>query len=161
MNIEFPGKTVVVTGGSRGIGRAICIALAGPKTRIFFNYFSPVDPEGEAAAAAETIKAVADAGGEAVGMSVDVASAEEVQRFFEEVLKVSGRIDVLINNAGIAGPTARRVRDQEGDEAPIGGAFSLRHDDGSLTADDGATAKTRFEAVNEGWVSITRPWHPT
>jgi 3-oxoacyl-[acyl-carrier protein] reductase len=57
-------STVVVTGGSRGIGRAICIALAGPKTRIFFNYFSPVDPEGEAAAAAETIKAVADAGSE-------------------------------------------------------------------------------------------------
>ena len=67
-------STVVVTGGSRGIGRAICIALAGPKTRIFFNYFSPVDPEGEAAAAAETIKAVADVGGEAFRRLFDYIS---------------------------------------------------------------------------------------
>jgi 3-oxoacyl-[acyl-carrier protein] reductase len=98
---ETQKRSVVVTGGSRGIGRAICTALAGAGTRIFFNYFSPVDPEGEAAAAAETIEAVVEAGGEATGMSVNVASADEVEGFFDKVLEAGGRIDALINNAGI------------------------------------------------------------
>ncbi|PQP33045.1 beta-ketoacyl-ACP reductase, partial [Desulfobacteraceae bacterium SEEP-SAG10] len=94
-------RTVVVTGGSRGIGRAICISLAAPDTRIYFNYFSPSDPDAEAAAAAETEKLVADAGGSAVSTSVNIAEEKEVVIFFEEILDKSGRIDVLVNNAGI------------------------------------------------------------
>jgi len=93
--------TVVVTGGSRGIGRAICIALAAPETQIFFNYFSPTDPDAEKAAADETEKLVADAQGTAIGRSVNVAVEKEVADFFQEVLDATGRIDVLVNNAGI------------------------------------------------------------
>ena len=94
-------RTIVVTGGSRGIGRAICLALAAPQVHIFVNNFSPADPEGEAAAAQETIDAVAELGGKATGMAVNVASAEEVADFFGRVMDETGRIDVLVNNAGI------------------------------------------------------------
>jgi 3-oxoacyl-[acyl-carrier protein] reductase len=109
-------RTMVVTGGSRGIGRAICIALAGSDNRIFFNYYSPVDPQGEAASAAETVKAVAAAGGEAAGSCVNVAAAAELEQFFNAVIKASGRIDVLVNNAGIIKDTLLvRMKEQDWD----------------------------------------------
>ena len=98
---ENSQRIVVVTGGSRGIGRAICIKMAEPGTRIFFNYFSPGNREGEEAAAQETIAMVRDAGCEAVGLWANVAVQEEVAGFFDKVMDEAGRIDVLVNNAGI------------------------------------------------------------
>jgi len=94
-------RTVVVTGGSRGIGRSICLSLANPDTQIYFNYFSPGNPEAEEAAAAETEKLVADLGSSAASMSVDVADAKEVEAFFEKIVGETGRVDILVNNAGI------------------------------------------------------------
>ncbi len=98
---ETSERIVVVTGGSRGIGRAICSALAERGTRIFFNYFSPSDPAGEAAAAEETVQLVARTGAEATGLCANVAVAEEVNAFFDKVMAAAGRVDVLVNNAGI------------------------------------------------------------
>jgi 3-oxoacyl-[acyl-carrier protein] reductase len=88
-------RTVLITGGSRGIGSGICRAFARPGDQIFFNYSSAAE------AAAETEKMVADAGGSAVGMQVNVASEKEVVEFVRRALDETGRIDVLVNNAGI------------------------------------------------------------
>jgi 3-oxoacyl-[acyl-carrier protein] reductase len=88
-------RTILVTGGSRGIGRGICLAFAQPDNRIFFNYSSA----GEAAAKTEQL--VADAGGFATGVQVNVASEKEVSEFVARALDETGRIDVLVNNAGI------------------------------------------------------------
>lgn len=88
-------RTILVTGGSRGIGRGICRAFAQADHQIFFNYSSAAE------AAAETEKLVADAGGRATGLQVNVASEREVVEFVGRVLDETGRIDVLVNNAGI------------------------------------------------------------
>jgi len=70
---EHEKRTVVVTGGSRGIGRAICISLAALDTHVFFNYFNPVDPAAELAAATETEKLVSELQGSVSSRSVNVA----------------------------------------------------------------------------------------
>ncbi|RJQ70204.1 MAG: 3-oxoacyl-[acyl-carrier-protein] reductase [Desulfobacteraceae bacterium] len=98
---ENAQRVVVVTGGSRGIGRAICKALAALGTRVFFNYYSPANPEAEEAAAAETIELVKQAGSTAVGIWANVAVQKEVAAFFDKIMEDAGRIDVLVNNAGI------------------------------------------------------------
>jgi 3-oxoacyl-[acyl-carrier protein] reductase len=88
-------RTIVVTGGSRGIGRAVCLAFAGPETLIYLNY-SSAD-----AAAEETCRQVAALGGHATARRLDVASGDDVADFLEAVVSETGRIDVLVNNAGI------------------------------------------------------------
>lgn len=89
-------RAVVITGGSSGIGRAIGLRMAGPDTRIFFNHYDPDDANAE-----ETVDLIERAGGNAWGARVDVASQPDVRSFFNRVLEDSGRMDVLVNNAGI------------------------------------------------------------
>jgi 3-oxoacyl-[acyl-carrier protein] reductase len=94
-------RIVVVTGASRGIGRAIAVALSGPDTRVYFNFFNPRDRDGETAAARDTEAQAAAAGGEAIGWWANIADADATAEFFQRVLHEAGAVDVLVNNAGI------------------------------------------------------------
>lgn len=88
-------RVAVVTGASRGLGRAIAVALAAPGRDIIVNYHS--SPE----AAEETAAAVASRGGVPHLHPFDIADAEGVKEAFKEIIKAYGRVDILVNNAGI------------------------------------------------------------
>lgn len=89
------GKTALVTGASRGIGREIALTLAGYGAAVVVNY------NGSKESAEETAEQIRNAGGRAMICQANVAAAEEAQRLFEESIKEFGRIDILVNNAGI------------------------------------------------------------
>lgn len=93
---ELAGRIAVVTGGSRGIGRAIAIALGRAGAKVVVNYTA------NEAAANETAAAVADAGGAAVTKRFDVADAPAVDAAFKEIIAAEGGLHILVNNAGIA-----------------------------------------------------------
>ena len=88
-------RIVVVTGGSRGLGRAICQTFAGPDTHIYFNYHSAEEE------AHETGKLITASGGSWDAACVDVASLQAVNGWFKNIAAESKKIDVLVSNAGI------------------------------------------------------------
>ena len=105
------GKIAVVTGGSRGIGRAVCEKLASLGADIAFSY------AGNAAAAEETAKACRDLGVRVFAMQADVGKSEAVTAFFDAVMKEFGRVDILVNNAGITRDNlAMRMKEEEFDQ---------------------------------------------
>ena len=93
--MNFSGKTAVVTGGSRGIGRAVCLELARGGANVVLCY------AGNEAAANDTIAACEALGAKALAVRCDVAEAGEVKALMDAAVKTFGRIDILVNNAGI------------------------------------------------------------
>jgi len=96
MNLSLEGRVALVTGGSRGIGRAIAIALAEAGADVAVNYRR--DEE----AAQETVAAIQKLGRKAKAYSASVENFDEDQKMVADVLKDFGSIGILINNAGIA-----------------------------------------------------------
>jgi 3-oxoacyl-[acyl-carrier protein] reductase len=89
------GRIAVVTGASRGIGAAIAIAFAREGAHVAVNYHR------SGAAAEQVVDTIAGGGGTAIAVRADVSRTDEVGRMVEEILTKLGRIDVLVNNAGI------------------------------------------------------------
>lgn len=93
--MSFLNQTAVVTGGGRGIGRAICLELAGRGANIALFY------AGNAQAAEQTAQQCRERGVKAVAIQCDVSDPQAVKAAMKSVQKEYGRIDVLINNAGV------------------------------------------------------------
>ncbi len=107
---------VVVTGGSRGIGAAICKRLAADGYAIAVNYAS------DAVAAEATVAAIAATGGKAQAFQADVADASAIQRLFAEAVETLGPLSGLVNNAGSLGQVAPVV---EQDPAALTRLFAV------------------------------------
>lgn len=87
------GKIAIVTGGSRGIGRAVCETLAAAGANVVINY------AGNEAAAKETESICKSFGVETLIVQGDIASSEDCSRIVDEAIKTFGTVDILINNA--------------------------------------------------------------
>ncbi len=108
--MDLNGKVAVITGGSRGIGKAIAIMLSRKGAKVAVNYSSGAD------SAERVVKEIEGMGGTAIKVKADVSKQPEVQSMFQTVLNHFGRVDVLVNNAGTVGqPNFLEISEAEWD----------------------------------------------
>ncbi|SET16585.1 3-oxoacyl-ACP reductase FabG [Paenibacillus sp. NFR01] len=108
---SLKGQVALVTGGSRGIGRAIALALAEQGVNVAVNY------AGSAAAAQETVDRIAELGAEGIALQGNVGSSAEAEQLVKEVIAKWGKIDILVNNAGITRDNLiMRMKEEEFDQ---------------------------------------------
>src|SRR5262249_21425749 len=95
MSGKLSGKVAVVTGASKGIGAAIARHLAAEGAAVVVNYAS------SKAGAERVVAEITAAGGRAIAVRADVSKPADIQRLFAETERACGRLDVLVNNAGV------------------------------------------------------------
>jgi 3-oxoacyl-[acyl-carrier protein] reductase len=100
MKLSLDGKVAIVTGASRGIGRAIAERLAGEGAAVVANH------RASAGQAADVVAAIESAGGRAVALPADLGVVEDVRRLVNRTMELFGRLDILVNNAGVGYRTA-------------------------------------------------------
>ena len=103
MTIRYDGQVAIVTGAGNGLGRSHAVALAARGAKVLINDLGgTVDGSGGSSAAAlETVAMIEAAGGEAIANGANVANREEVDAMVAQAVEHWGRVDILINNAGI------------------------------------------------------------
>ena len=111
--MSLQGKNALVTGGSRGIGRAICLELARQGANVAVNY------AGNAKAAEETVEACKALGVQAVAIQADVADAAACEAMVKEVISTFGSLQILVNNAGITRDNLAMMLKEEDFDAVI------------------------------------------
>ncbi|MCT1541308.1 MULTISPECIES: 3-oxoacyl-[acyl-carrier-protein] reductase [Lysinibacillus] len=108
---KLEGKVAVVTGASRGIGRAIALKLAKEGAKVVVNY------SGSQAKAEEVVAMIQENGGEAIAVQASVSQTEEVTALMDAAVKTYGSLDILVNNAGITRDNLiMRMKEDEWDD---------------------------------------------
>ncbi|MGE7689225.1 3-oxoacyl-[acyl-carrier-protein] reductase [Lysinibacillus sp. NPDC097214] len=108
---KLEGKVAVVTGASRGIGRAIALKLANEGAKVVVNY------SGSQAKAEEVVATIQENGGEAIAVQASVSKTEEVTALMDAAVKTFGSLDILVNNAGITRDNLlMRMKEDEWDD---------------------------------------------
>jgi 3-oxoacyl-[acyl-carrier protein] reductase len=169
---QLEGKVAIVTGASRGIGRAIAIALGARGAKVIVNYVA------NEAAAAEVVAAITLAGGQAQARRFDVADATSVDVAIKDIAATEGGLHILVNNAGIA-VNALTLGAKDADwkraiDTNLGGTFNctraalrslLRAKDAgriinitSITAEMGSAGQGMYTAAKAGVIGLTRSW---
>ena len=109
--MDLTGKTAVVTGGSRGIGRSICIELAKQGANVVVNYSGSEDK------AKQVVSEIEDLGVKAIAIQANVADSAAVDAMMKQTIEVFGTLDILVNNAGITRDNLlMRMKEQEWDD---------------------------------------------
>ncbi len=166
---DLDGKVALVTGASRGIGRAIALQLAAEGAKVAVNYLSSKD---KANSVAEDIK---KSGGEATVIQADVGDSTAVDRMVKQLIAEMGRVDILVNNAGII-HDAFTIRMSENDwdtvvRSDLKGAFlctkaCLRHmirqrsgriiNISSVAGITGNPGQANYSAAKAGLIGLTK-----
>jgi len=108
---RLEGKAAVVTGGGRGIGRAICVAFAREGADVIVNYASKDQP------AQEVVEMVKQIGKKAVAVKGNVAVKADAERIIQTAVDNFGKVDILVNNAGVSKPNMLyKMTDEQWDE---------------------------------------------
>jgi 3-oxoacyl-[acyl-carrier protein] reductase len=166
----FAGRVAIVTGGTRGIGRAIALELARHGADVAFNY-------AKSAGAADSLKQEIEAlGARAMANQCDVASTENAADMVKQVKETLGRIDFLVNNAGVTRDNLiLRMKEQDWDEVintNLKGAWNfakaalrvmLRQDGGgsilnisSISGSVGMPGQSNYSASKAGMIGLTK-----
>lgn len=169
---ELSGRVAVVTGSSRGIGRASAIALAAAGARVVVNYQS------NHGKAEDTVAAIRSAGGEAKALAFDVSDALAVDAAMKKVIAEMGAIHILVNNAGVAVNTltlgAKDADFRRAIDVNLGGTFNctraalrslMRAPGGgrvvnvtSIVGEIGVAGQGPYAAAKAGVIGLTKSW---
>jgi 3-oxoacyl-[acyl-carrier protein] reductase len=156
---KLKGKVIIITGSSRGIGLTIAKTLAKNGAKVVVNF------SGSEETAESVVNEILQSGGQAIAIKADVSKSEDVKRLFQKTIEKFEKIDVLINNAGIAiYKLIKDTTDEDFDrifDINVKGVFNTMREASSLLADNGriinfSSSVTRLMLPTYGTYSATK-----